>query len=118
MSKTLLRRTLSAPGLLGLVRGQFERVNDPVGNPRISLADCLMSALAVFDMKHSSLLKFQEGVRCGGRFLRGDDAASQGLQDGSERLGSLHREPSRNPRPKTPPADRRGRPAGIAEGCA
>ena len=66
MSKTLLRKTLSAPGLLGLVRGRFERVSDPVGNPRISLADCLMSGLAVFGMKHSSLLKFEEGVRCDG----------------------------------------------------
>ncbi len=66
MSKTLLRKTLSAPGLLGLVRGRFERVNVPVGNPRISPADCLMSGLAVFGMKHSSLLKFKEGVRCDG----------------------------------------------------
>ena len=62
----LFRRTLSAPGLLGLVRSRFERVNDPVANPRISLPDCLMSALAVFGMKHSSLLKFEEGVRCDG----------------------------------------------------
>ena len=48
MSKTLLRKTLSAPGLLGSVRGRFERVDDPVGNPRASLADSLMSGLLVF----------------------------------------------------------------------
>ncbi len=66
MSKTLFRRTLSAPGLLGLVRGRFKRADDPVGNPRISLTDCLMSGLAAFGMKHSSLLKFEKGVRCDG----------------------------------------------------
>ena len=66
MGRPGFRKALSAPGLLGLVRGRFERVSDPVGNPRIPLPDCLMSALAVFGMKHSSLLRFEEGVRRAG----------------------------------------------------
>ncbi len=66
MGRPGFRKALSAPGLLGLVRSRFERVSDPVGNPRSPLPDCLMSALAVFGMKHSSLLRFEEGVRRAG----------------------------------------------------
>ena len=48
MAKRLLRRALSAPGLLRVVRACFDEVNDPVSGRRFSLSDCLMSGLAVF----------------------------------------------------------------------
>ena len=63
MSKTLFRKTLSAPGLLGLVRGCFERVSDPVSGRGLTLSDCLMSALAMFGLKYPSLLKFERDAR-------------------------------------------------------
>jgi len=57
MSK--LRKKLSAPGLLGTVRKSFGSMVDPrrEGSP-ISLADALMSGLAVFSLKYPSLLQF------------------------------------------------------------
>ena len=67
MSKTLLRKTLSAPGLLRLVRGRFERINDPVSGRGLTLADCLMSALAMFGLKYPSLLSFERDARREGR---------------------------------------------------
>ena len=59
-----LRKTLSAPGLLSTVRAAFERIEDPVtGRGGASLADCLMSALAMFGMKYPSLLQFDHDAR-------------------------------------------------------
>ena len=52
MAKRLLRKTLSAPGLLRVVRACFDEVNDPVSGRRFSLSDCLMSGLAVFGLKY------------------------------------------------------------------
>ena len=52
MAKRLLRRALSAPGLLRVVRACFDEVNDPVSGRRFSLSDCLMSGLAVFGLKY------------------------------------------------------------------
>jgi hypothetical protein len=52
---------VSAPHLLKAVRTCFDRIPDP--RPRncgISLADALMSGLAVFGLKYPSLLKFDE----------------------------------------------------------
>ena len=52
------------PGLLKTLRACFERIKDPVarrGGP--TLADCLMSALAMFGMKYPSLLQFDRDAR-------------------------------------------------------
>ena len=53
MAKRLLRKALSAPGLLRVVRGCFDEVKDPGSGRRFSLSDCLMSGLAVFGLKVS-----------------------------------------------------------------
>ena len=63
----MFRRTLSAPGLLRLVRGRFERMDDPVSGRGLTLADCLMSALAMFGLKYPSLLSFERDARGAGR---------------------------------------------------
>lgn len=56
--------SLSAPSLLLGVRVVFEKLRDHRnGRQRISLADALMSALAVFSLKCSSLLQFDEKRR-------------------------------------------------------
>ena len=56
---------LSAKGMLAKVRFAFRQIPDPPRDsrgikPEISLADCLMSALAVFGLKFPSLLQFDE----------------------------------------------------------
>lgn len=61
------RKYLSAAGLLGVIRGQFEKITSPrTLAPRsdpITLTDCLMSGLAVFGLKFPSLLKFDESKK-------------------------------------------------------
>jgi hypothetical protein len=54
-----LRKKLPAPGLLATVRKSFRPIVDSrrEGSP-ISLADALMSGLAVFSLKYPSLLQF------------------------------------------------------------
>ena len=55
---------LSAPGLSGLVRTCFERVKDPSeGRCEYSLADALMSGLAMFMFKSPSPLQFDRDCR-------------------------------------------------------
>ena len=52
---------LSAPALLNQVRRAFEQVHDPRRyGQQFSLADVLMSGLAVFGLKFPSLLKFDQ----------------------------------------------------------
>jgi len=56
---------LSAKGLLKKVRLVFSRVREPSrgnqGKPKtITITDCLMSGLAIFKLKFSSLLQFEE----------------------------------------------------------
>ncbi len=56
---------LSAKGMLAKVRSVFGQIPEPPRDPRgikaaISLADCLMSALALFGLKFPSLLQFDE----------------------------------------------------------
>ncbi len=62
MSNMFLRRTLSAPGLLRVVRGCFERIEDGVANWGLNLTDCLMSGLVAFGLKHPSLLRFDRDM--------------------------------------------------------
>ena len=56
-----MKKHVSMPGLLKRVRSQFEKIPE-IRDPRskISLADCLMSGLAVFGLKMPSLLEFDE----------------------------------------------------------
>lgn len=63
MSKPAFRKTLSAPGLLRIVRERFERIEDPVAGRGLNLTDCLMSGLAVFGLKYPSLLSFERDAR-------------------------------------------------------
>ena len=54
-----LRKTLSAPGLLGTIRGRFYRIPDHrTDRCSIRLVDALMSGVAVFGLKCPSLLQF------------------------------------------------------------
>lgn len=56
-----LRKHLSAPSLLRSVRESFAQIPEHRSRePEISLADALMSGLAVFGLKYPSLLKFDE----------------------------------------------------------
>ena len=57
------RKDLSMPGMLAEARRCFERVEDRVPGRGLNLADCLMSGLAVFSLKHPSLLRFEQDAR-------------------------------------------------------
>jgi len=56
-----LNPSVSAPALLNQARQAFEKIPDPRRyGQQFSLTDVLMSGLAVFCLKHPSLLKFDE----------------------------------------------------------
>ncbi len=56
-----LRKTLSAPGLLKIVRNEFEKISEHRrGAVKYILADVLMSGLAMFRLKYPSLLQFDK----------------------------------------------------------
>ena len=61
MSQPSLRKSLSAPGLLREVRRCFQAIKDDAAGRGLALTDCLMSGLAVFGLKHPSLLQFDRG---------------------------------------------------------
>jgi len=72
---SLLRKHLSAPGLLNIVHQQFSKIPDSrefTRNVTISLNDHLMSGLAVFGLKHPSLLNYDK--------KRLEDTVSQNLR--------------------------------------
>jgi|ERR1700733_511247 len=59
------KKHLSARGMLAAVHSIFKQIPEPPKDPRgakavIPLADCLMSALALFGLKFPSLLEFDE----------------------------------------------------------
>ena len=58
MGALKLRKDVSKPGLLRVVREVFEAVVEKVCGRKFSTGDCLMSGLAVFLEKHASLLQF------------------------------------------------------------
>jgi hypothetical protein len=61
MNPPRLRKELSAPGLLRSIRSTFDQIPDHRSGPyQFSLADALMSGLALFGFKYPSLLKFDE----------------------------------------------------------
>ena len=57
-----LRKDLSAPGLIRIVREQFSKIKDSrrQGSIRYTLTDTLCAALAMFQFKWPSLLQFDE----------------------------------------------------------
>ena len=59
--RTTVRKHLGADALIATLRKSFEQVAEPSnGNPAIPIADCLMSAYAMFALKAPSLLAFEE----------------------------------------------------------
>ena len=56
MGALKLRKDVSKPGLLRVVRQVFDQVVDPVSGRQFSIGTCPMSGLAVFLEKHTSLL--------------------------------------------------------------
>lgn len=71
MREPTYRQKLSADGLLKEARRCFEQLPDNVGGD-IELADHLMSGLALFGLKYSSLLQFDKG--------RGDEVVRANLK--------------------------------------
>ena len=63
MAKRLLRKALSASGVLREVRACFDELEDPVASRGLNLTECLMSGLAVFGLKYPSLLQFDRDAR-------------------------------------------------------
>ena len=63
MGALKLRKDVSKPGLLRVVRQVFDQVVDPVSGREFSIGTCLMSGLAVFLKKHASLLRFDLSMR-------------------------------------------------------
>ena len=64
-ARSVEKKTPSAKGLLIEIRSSFKKIletpRDSRGlKPKISITDCLMSALAVFGLKFPSLLQFDE----------------------------------------------------------
>lgn len=58
-----LRRHLSATGIVETICTCFERLEDPVPGRKLTLRDCLLSALAMFKLKYPSLLDFDTDAR-------------------------------------------------------
>jgi len=64
MKPKLRRKKLSMPGLIKELKSYFKGIVEPVTNRgSISLSDCLMSGLAIFSLKYSSLLQFDKSKR-------------------------------------------------------
>jgi len=64
-SQIIEKKHLSAKGMLQKVKKIFNKIPSKARDPRglkstISLSDCLMSGLAIFSMKYSSLLQFDQ----------------------------------------------------------
>ncbi|MBT9438920.1 MAG: transposase [Desulfobacterales bacterium] len=73
-SKIELRKHINADALFMDIRREFEKIPEfRTGDIEISIPDALMSAFAMFSLKDSSLLKFDE--------RRNDDAECQNLEN-------------------------------------
>ena len=69
--KTAVRKHLSADALINIARSSFEQVSEPSnGNPKIPIADALMSAFAMFSLKSPSLLAFENAWKEGDSNLK------------------------------------------------
>ena len=62
MTQNSFRKHLSMPGMLSEVRKCFDNVPDLVVS-RITQSDCLMTGLAVFSLKMTSMLSFDQKIR-------------------------------------------------------
>lgn len=60
MARKKFRKDLGTPELLLSIRKKLSKTRDPKSGTEIPLVDRLMSGLAVFHLKYSSLLKFEE----------------------------------------------------------
>jgi hypothetical protein len=61
---SMIRKHLWVNELLSKVRQEFNKVKDPAKrSSNFSLSDCLMSGVAIFGMKYSSLLQFDKDTR-------------------------------------------------------
>ena len=65
MDTVKVRKDLSKPGLLQVVRSGFDQVVDPVEGRKFVTSECLMAGLAVFLEKHASLLPYERSMREG-----------------------------------------------------
>lgn len=65
MVKNTFRKSLSMPDILSTIRTCFDDIPDPLNPRQFTLADCLMSGLAVFSLKMPSLLQFDRQMRDG-----------------------------------------------------
>ena len=61
--KNQFKKHLSIPGLLEAARKAFSKVSERDFSSKYSLVDCLMCGMAIFGMKYSSLLKFDQDMR-------------------------------------------------------
>lgn len=63
-NRPISKHKLRIPGLLKLVRRTCERIQDPIKREvSIPLSDCLMSGVAMFNLKYPSLLQFDSDCR-------------------------------------------------------
>ena len=61
LEKIRLRKYLNADALLSTIRCEFDKIPDfRKGDVNISITDALMSAFAMFSLKDSSLLEFDQ----------------------------------------------------------
>ena len=66
-----VRKHLSASGLFKIAYARFEKIKDiRAENQKVSLADALMSAFAMFSLKDPSLLAFEERRATDGNLKR------------------------------------------------
>lgn len=66
-----VRKHLSASGLFKIAYARFEKIKDiRADNQKVSLADALMSAFAMFSLKDPSLLAFEERRATDGNLKR------------------------------------------------
>ena len=63
MAQKSFRKYLSMPGMLNIVRKCFDRIPDPVISRGITLSDCLMTGVGVFNLKMTSMRKFDKLIR-------------------------------------------------------
>lgn len=62
--KSFVRKHLCVPGLLSRVRSQYKKIQVEGGSTsQFKLIDCLMSGLAIYGLKYSSLLQFDKDSR-------------------------------------------------------
>lgn len=61
--KHQFKKHLSIPDLLETSRKAFSKVSERDLSSKYSLVDCLMCGMAIFGMKYSSLLKFDQDMR-------------------------------------------------------